>query len=313
MPLHSLSESSFSDRSFSLSRRDFLARSSAALAGLMVLRVGHGAESKNSIRFALLSDTHIPSSPEVIARDTNMTENLKQVVGELLRLDRKPQGVIINGDCAYLKGLPADYANLAQCLQPIIDAQLPLHVTMGNHDDHEPLYNALSGQRPKTPLVGSQHVTVLETPFANLFLLDTQKAVNVVTGELGKEQLKWLGQALDARADKPAILIAHHTPQFTPPAEGKVWSGIADTAEFFDLIDSKKQVKAFIFGHSHRWNISERNGVHLVNLPPVAYVFSKDIPNGWVDAEVRENGINLKLHTIDPAHPKNLEIVNLTW
>src|SRR5688572_26293863 len=98
-----------------LSRRSFLTQSAATIAGLSVVRYGWGDEPKANPNFmALLSDTHIPSSPDVMARDVNMTANLRQVVREVAQLETKPAGVIINGDCAYLKGLPADYANFAE-------------------------------------------------------------------------------------------------------------------------------------------------------------------------------------------------------
>ena len=48
---------------------------------------------------------------------------------------------------------------------------------------------------------------------------------------------------------------------------------LCDSAEFMELLASFKHVKAFIFGHSHDWSIKKRGSLHLVNLPPVAYVF----------------------------------------
>ncbi len=298
----------------SLSRRRFLAQGTAAVAGLTVLRSGWGADpGANPHLVALLSDTHIPSSPDVTARDTNMTANLQQVVREVTALKTRPSAVFINGDCAYLKGLPADYANLAQCVAPLSEAGLPLHVTMGNHDDRGPLIEALRSQQPERPLLESKHVTILETPHANWFLLDSLTQVDVVTGEIGAEQRGWLAKALAARPDKPALVMAHHTPQFEPPPEGKAWGGIKDTAEFMELLAGHKQVKAFLFGHSHNWSLTRRGNIQLINLPPVAYVFGDGKPNGWVLAEVRENGLSLELRTIDPGHKQNAERVDLTW
>jgi len=297
-----------------LSRRSFLAHGAAAFAGLTVLRTSWGADEKaNPNLFALLSDTHIPSTPEIEARGTNMTTNLRQVVREVTALETRPAGVIINGDCAYLRGLPEDYANLAQCVAPLSDAGLPLHVTMGNHDDRETLFRTLKSQKPARPLLDSKHVTVLETPHANWFLLDTLTKVNVVTGEVGAEQREWLSKALAARTDKPALVMAHHTPQFEPPPEGKVWGGIRDTAEFMELLASHRHVKAFVFGHSHDWSVTRRDNLQLINLPPVAYVFGADKPNGWGLAEIRENGLTLELRTIAPAHPQNRQRVDLKW
>ncbi len=298
----------------SLSRRSFLAQGALALGGLTVLRSGWGAEgTANPQRFALLSDTHIPSSPEIAARDTNMTANLRQVVRELTALADKPAGVIINGDCAYLKGLPADYRNLADCVAPLHDNGLPLHLTLGNHDNRDVLYEVMASHRPTQPPVASKHVTVIETPLANWFLLDSLLEVDVVTGQLGVEQRAWLAQALDARTDKPALVVAHHNPQFEAPPEGQRWGGLQDTAELFGLLRERKQVKAYFFGHSHNWSISRRDELHLINLPPVAYVFAAGKPNGWVLADVRPDGIQLKLHTIDAAHPQNGQLVELGW
>jgi 3',5'-cyclic-AMP phosphodiesterase len=296
-----------------ISRRSFLRQSVVATASLAVLQTGWGAEPGDPHFFALLADTHIPERADVVARDVNMTGNLRHVVGQLCALGTTPAGVIINGDCAYLRGLPDDYANLAQCVAPLAEAGLSLHLTMGNHDDRGPCFDALSDQRSSISPVESKHVSVVESPHANLFLLDSLQEVNVVTGELGQAQLDWLGKALDERDDKPAVVIAHHNPQFTPPPEGNRWSGIQDSAEFFELISSKKQVKAYVFGHTHDWSISQRDGIHLINLPPVAYVFAAGKANGWVGARLRPDGIELALQTIDPDHPRNGERVELNW
>jgi 3',5'-cyclic AMP phosphodiesterase CpdA len=295
-----------------VSRRRLLGAGIAGGAGLVVCPASHAATADPN-RMALLSDTHVPASPDVTARGVNMTANLRQVVAELAELDVKPAAVLINGDCAYLKGRPEDYRNLAACVAPLTAAGLPLHLTMGNHDDRGPLYVELAAHKPARPLVDSKHVSLLETPHANWFLLDSLREVDVVTGEFGPQQLAWLAAALDAHADKPAVIVAHHNPQFASPDAGKPWTGLEDTAAFFDLIRPRKQVKAYVFGHSHDWSVTERDGIHLVNLPPVAYVFAAGKPNGWVLAEGRSDGLRLALHTLAADHPANGERVDLAW
>ena len=296
-----------------LSRRQFLASGVATVASLSVLQSSWAGEQADPNCFALLADTHIPDRPEVAARDVNMTENLRQVTQEVVALKNKPAGVIINGDCAFLKGLPEDYANLAECVAPLAEARLPLHLTMGNHDDRTTFYQMLADQRPDRPLVESKHVGVIESPHVNLFLLDSLQAVNVVTGEIGEQQRKWLAEALDARSDKPAVVIAHHNPQFTPPAEGARWGGLQDTEKFFELLASRKQVKAYVYGHTHNWAITKHEGIHLINLPPVAYVFAPGKPNGWIHAQFQKGGVELQLHAIDRSHAAHGEKVELAW
>ncbi len=296
-----------------ISRRSFLAGSAAVMTSLTIPRLGWGAEASDPNSFALLADTHIPDRPDIVAREVNMTDNLRRVVRELCALERKPAGVIVNGDCAYLKGLAEDYANLASCVAPLAEAKLPLHLTMGNHDDRSQMYGAIAAQRLEHPPVESKHVSIVESPHANFFLLDSLQEVNVVTGELGQAQRAWLAKALDERSDKPAIVVAHHNPQFMPPPEGTRWTGLQDSAEFFELLAGRKHVKAYVFGHTHTWSISKRDGIHLINLPPVAYVFAAGKPNGWVDARLESGGIELELRAIDPDHEQHGQRVELAW
>ncbi len=296
-----------------ISRRSFLAGSGAAIASLNLPRFGWSAEATETDRFALLSDTHIPDRPEVGARDVNMTDNFRQVIREICALESKPLGIIVNGDCAYLKGLAGDYANFASCVAPFAEAELNLHLTMGNHDNRAELYSALASQRPAHPPVESKHVSVIESAHVNLFLLDSLREVNVVTGELGQAQRAWLARMLDERSDKPAVVVAHHNPQFEPPAEGARWSGLQDSAELFELLKARKHVKAYVFGHTHNWSISKHDGLHLINLPPVAYVFAAGKPNGWVHAHFSSQGVALELRAIDPQHQQHGQRIELAW
>ena len=295
-----------------VSRRAFLAQSAAAMAAMAVGRPAFAAETDKDF-FALLSDTHVPSDPATTARGVNMTDNLTHTVTQLLALKDKPAAVLVNGDCAYLKGLPGDYANFAKLVHPLSAAGLPLYLTMGNHDAREPLYDAIASQRPDLPPVASKHVSVVSSPHADWYLLDSLFQTDVVTGELGEAQLKWLGQVLDKGGEKPALVVVHHNPQFEPYGEDKAWSGIKDSTALFELLESRKRVKAFIYGHTHDWSISRRGRLHLVNLPPVAYVFADGKPNGWVEARTQHDGIKLRLNAHDPQHPQHGETVELKW
>lgn len=297
-----------------VSRRRFLGTLGAGATAL-VLPYARAAETPADTDFlALLSDTHVPANRQVTNGSgntvTNMTENLERVVAELCALEGKPAHVVVNGDCAYLKGLDDDYKSLAQVIAPLAERQLPVHLSMGNHDNRERMYKHLQDQAPEKLLVEGKDVSVLEMPHANWFLLDSLSETDVVTGVLGEKQLEWLAATLDAHADKPAIVMAHHHLQWEP---SDPISGIRETQAFFDLLSKRKQVKAYLYGHTHRWNVEKRDGIHLVNLPPTAYVFQPGLPNGWVGAQVKDGGMTLELHTLDKQHPKNGERVELAW
>jgi 3',5'-cyclic AMP phosphodiesterase CpdA len=271
-------------------------------------------------RVALLSDPHVAADRVLASRGANMFDNLSRVCGEVLAPvptsrpvaapHKLPAAVIINGDFAYLRGFPADYTTAALAVEPLRRAGLPVHVTLGNHDDRANLFagvKAAGGRDAKVPVDG-RHVHVLETPLANWFLLDSLEAVNATPGLLGEKQLAWLAGALDARAKKPAIVVVHHNPDVKEKP-----SGLRDTKALLDVILARKQVKALVFGHTHVWELKSQEGVHFINLPPVAYVFKAGLPNGWVDARVTEGGMTLHLRCLDPKHPKHGEIQEIQW
>ena len=68
-----------------------------------------------------------------------------------------------------------------------------------------------------------------------------------------------------------------------------------------------------VFGHTHNWNIKQEAGIHLINLPPTAYVFREGRPSGWVAARVGEDGLTLKLHALDKQHKQHGETHELKY
>lgn len=292
-----------------ISRRRFLAGTLAAGAGLLIpagLRAEQPGVDAN--RFALLSDTHISADRNRVAREVNLVERFVQVRDEVLALRPRPAAVIVSGDCAFGEGLPGDYDVLRELVEPLRQAGLPPHLLMGNHDRREPLWQAFPDSKPReTRLPPGRHVAVLESPHANWFLLDSMDGPKAVAGRLDAVQLSWLAAALDARRDKPALIVAHHYPE----SLGK--NGLLDTDALYNVVLPRKQVKAFFFGHSHRWLTAARDGLHLVNLPSTAYVFDKKLPTGWVDAQLRPDGITLQLNAVDHKHPAHGQSVELAW
>ena len=80
------------------------------------------------------------------------------------------------------------------------------------------------------------------------------------------------------------------------------------------MIRPRKQVKAYIFGHTHNYSVKkDYSGIHLINLPPSAYVFKEGEPTGWIHATLQRRGIRLELRCLDPKHPKHAEVHELKW
>jgi len=299
-----------------LTRRQCLSTSLAVGAGVLTLRPASlaGAERAkvDPDCFALVADTHIPPTMHAKARGTDMTANLKAVVAELAAMKPCPAGVLVAGDCALRAGHADAYTNLARLLAPLAEAKLPVHLAAGNHDHRERMYTQFKAAQPAAQPVQGKRVTIVESAKANWFLLDSLWKTNVVTGVLGKAQLAWLAEALDSRKDKPAIVVAHHNPQPTLPRAMRV-TGLKETAALFEIMAARAHVKAYVYGHTHVWRLSTWKGVHLINVPPSAYVFSRGRPNGWVLARLRNDGVTLWPRCLDAAHAVHGKEHKLTW
>lgn len=302
-----------------VSRRRFLAGTLAAGAGLLVpRRLWADRPGTDLNRFALLSDIHISAQRDREARGINLVDHFVRVRDEILALRPRPAAAIVTGDCAFNDGLTGDYAVLRDLTEPLRQAGLAPCLMMGNHDRREKLWQAFPEMKSRDQgLRPDKHVLLVESPHANWFLLDSMDGAGAVAGRMGEAQLEWLAKALDARPDKPALIVAHHYPETEKPAAGSPKPtkshALLDTEAFFHVIESRKQVKAYIFGHSHRWAIGTLKGLHMVNLPTTAYVFDKKQPSGWIDAQVRPDGIALRLNALDHEHPEHGKKLELTW
>ena len=292
-----------------ISRRQFLARALAASAGMALapeLFAKEKAVDKDT--WAFLSDTHLAEDRSRVERAVNMTEHFQIVSRELLELPKRPEGMFITGDCAFSSGQKGDYALLQELLAPVRAAQMPVHLALGNHDNREQFWEVLETEKAAKRPIADRQVGLLRTPRANWFILDSLEQTLQTPGLLGREQLDWLGKALDANANKPALVLIHHNPGIS----GNL--GLKDTVALFEIIRPRKQVKAYFYGHTHAWKVEQdESGIHLINLPPVAYLFHEGDPAGWVQAKLKKNGVQLELRCVDKNHKAHGEKHDLEW
>lgn len=307
-----------------LSRRRFLTGSAAALASLSIPRIG-SAEPVSQESWALFSDTHINADPKAKRGRICMADHLRRVVEEVLALDAKPTGVFINGDLAQNKGEIGDYKTFQELIEPLSAKDLTLHLTLGNHDQRTNFWNATPYGAISARPVQDRWVSMVPTQKVNWFLLDSLRETDETPGILGTEQLAWLGETLDAHADKPAVILAHHnigtSQRFKEAAEVVVDvagrrltpAGIMDSDPLLDVLAPRSQVMAYICGHTHQWNVLKWKGIHFLNLPVVAYKFLPEDPAGWVHCRANENGLTFELRSLDAKHPRHGEKVEIAW
>jgi 3',5'-cyclic-AMP phosphodiesterase len=292
------------------SRRDFLKRSLAAGAAVALAPELLAARKPvDANTWALFSDTHLAADRSLQARDVNMTDHFQAVARELLARTTRPAALFITGDLAFNSGETGDYGVVTDLLVPIREQGVPVHLMLGNHDNRQRFWDAFQQEKKARRPLADHQAALLRTPRLNWFMLDSLEKTLSTPGLLGPAQLDWLARALDKNPGKPAIVLVHHN-----PGVDRDINGLKDTAAFFDIIRPRRQVKAYIYGHTHDWKIeTDSSGLHLVNLPPVAYVFKKGKPSGWVQGTAHGEGMSLELRCIDTTHPEHGKVTDLKW
>lgn len=290
------------------SRRRFLTSLGAAVVSLPFARISAAEVDEDLI--AILNDTHIGEKQPA---GSPIPQHLKDTVDWLLALPKRPAAVLINGDLALKDGQPGDYAFLAKLIQPLRDAGLPVHLTMGNHDNRDVFYQVMKAEKPAQALVAAKHVIVVPARRANFFLLDSLQQVNVAPGELGAEQLAWLGKTLDAHADKPAVIVAHHNPRLGgDPLHFP--GGLIDSQPLWDALAARRQVKAYVHGHIHHRSLARHADIHIINTPATSYVAKAETSTtGWTMARLRDDGMTITTHTHLTDHAWNGQEDALAW
>ena len=295
-----------------LTLREFLKRT--MLAGAAVaLAPSAWADSAAKLRdphtFAFFSDTHIAADPQQRFLDVNMSDHIAECIRQVADWPVNPAAVIVNGDLAFLMGKRGDYATFSRAITRL-RALAPLHLSLGNHDHRAHFWSAFPADAAAQKKTLHRQAAVLPAERVNWFQLDSLDVTDDTPGKLGTAQLDWLAQELDARRDKPAIVLVHHNPQFNDHK-----TGLTDTAALMECVMSRRQVKAIVYGHTHNWQITEHqpSGIHLINLPPTSYPFHPGQPAGWVCVTLAADSADFELRSLDPTHPDHGKAHTLKW
>jgi 3',5'-cyclic AMP phosphodiesterase CpdA len=262
-----------------------------------------------------------------------MTRNLQSVAEEVIAWPEPVSGVLINGDLAYNDGDVADYQAVWGLLRPLREQGLPIHLTLGNHDHREHFWETLPDEKSVAANLPDRQTAIVRTAHANWFVLDSLIQTRETPGRLGDAQRAWLARALDENTDKPALIAIHHHPALSDAITGLLGrnteladllrplssaigapGALQDTRELMEILHPRRHVKAYFFGHTHRWSVDhDESGLCLINFPPVAYVFEEGRPNGWVHATLQPDGARIELRCLDRTRKDHGQVVNLVW
>lgn len=288
------------------SRRQFLSLAGAAVGGLAVARgrsSGQQAQPWRPLRLALLADTHIPADAAERYRGFSPVENLTRVVPQVA--SSGVTGALIGGDLARLVGAAGDYAALRDLLAPLI-GRMPVGMILGNHDHRANFLAAFPASAGVRQEVRRKHVMVIEEAGLRFVLLDSLLAPDITPGQLGTAQRTWLTQHLTTAPPRPTAIVVHHT-------LGDQDGELMDAERLFDVVRPHAHVKTILYGHSHRYDVRERDGLQLINLPAVGYNFADTEPIGWVDSVWTAEGVDLTLRAIGGNQAASGQTTSVHW
>ena len=249
-------------------------------------------------RWALLADTHVSKDPKTSSGGVKTADSVAQAVEQVQACD--VEGTIINGDVAWLQGLPQDY-EAAEPLLGCLANHGPLIALPGNHDNRGELCKVFSD--PRMDELALKVLTVVDAGVVRLACLDSLWRTDVVSGRLDPAQLTWLDSWLAAHPDKPVALFVHH-PLNDPQ------NGLLDAAELLDVLRKHDAAKAVFTAHDHVFSHREQDGLLVVTQPAVGFPFEATALHGWLQTEFSPDGVILTPRSLRRGEQ---EAVRLTW
>lgn len=241
-----------------------------------------------------LSDPHITHPGRLISDRIDTAAALRHAMQRVLQIQPRPVAVLISGDLVDA-GHPAEYAQLRELLQPILDAGLPLALLPGNHDARGPLQAAFAGLahvhcgEPGAKAI--QYALDLPGPL-RLVVLDSLQDGRP-DGGLDDVKLAQAETLLAARADVPTLVALHHPPHATGLAVMDAMSLQQGLSSFEALIARHPQVQRVVCGHLHRMTIGRIAHAAAISAPSTAHQLALDLhtdaplalalePAGWL-------------------------------
>ncbi|WP_422017373.1 metallophosphoesterase [Roseateles sp.] len=242
-----------------------------------------------------LSDPHVTHPGRRVCGRVDTAAALRHAVERVLQMQRpRPVAVLISGDLVDA-GHPAEYAQLRELLQPLLDAGLPLALLPGNHDARGPLQAAFAGRHGvycgEAGAAAIQYALDLPGPL-RLVVLDS-----LVPGrpEGGFDEAR-LAQARTLLAERPSVptLVAlHHPPHATGLAAMDAMALQHGLAGFDALIADHPQVQRVVCGHLHRMTLGRVAHAAAISAPSTAHQVALDLapdaplaivlePAGWL-------------------------------
>jgi 3',5'-cyclic-AMP phosphodiesterase len=205
-----------------------------------------------------VTDTHLYGSASGRLRGVETDSSLQATLDEAFARVQNYQAVLVTGDL-----VQDDKAGYLRFRSFFGNSKKPVLCIPGNHDEPEAMRKELSGEPFK--ICGAHQIGGW-----NFVMLDSYDPGHV-GGRLVKNELARLDAALSESPLHAMVCLHHH-----PIAMGSRWLdgvGLADTEDFWKIIDAHSHVRAVVWGHVHQAFEGARGNVRLFATPSTGAQF----------------------------------------
>ncbi|RWB36258.1 phosphodiesterase [Mesorhizobium sp. M4B.F.Ca.ET.215.01.1.1] len=164
-------------------------------------------------------------------------QRLRDTLDHVSRVHADARLILITGDLADT-GDPAAYALLREILSEV---RLPVHLTIGNHDDRGAFRGVFGGEGFVQAAVDLHDWLVV--------LLDTKDDISHF-GCLDGGRFEWLQDQLFRAAGRPVVVAMHHTPADLHVPCFKT-SDMKESDRLLSILRKNASVRHMLFGHRH--------------------------------------------------------------
>jgi len=218
-----------------------------------------------TLKFIVLSDLHVMPEGELsMTLDTGA--RLEQAVETIAARYNNVDFCVLAGDLTDL-GQPAAYERVKSLIDRI---EIPVHLTLGNHDDRETFvsvfgeeYLAETGKIDKA----------LDSKGYRIILLDSSEPGRV-DGVLTEVQIAWLKARLAEASDRPVIVILHHNANALQIISDDI--RILDAEPFIAALKTHPDIRQVIAGHVHLTSTALWRGIPFTTLAGGHYYCTVD-------------------------------------
>jgi 3',5'-cyclic-AMP phosphodiesterase len=214
---------------------------------------------KSVLRLTHFTDPHLYGSETESLRGIATLPALTATLAQAQSHEWPPDAVLVTGDI--VQDDPAGYAHFRRMFGSL---GMPVLCLPGNHDEPAIMRRELHG----APFVVCGHFDLGRW---RIVLLDSSKPGSA-SGFLSAQTLDALEEALASAHNRHCMVCLHHH----PIAMDSRWLdrvGLENAAEFLQIIDRHRNVRAVVWGHVHQSYDGLRKGVRMLATPSTCAQF----------------------------------------